>query len=492
MSMFVPNTARARVRALIALIGAALLCGALFGAAAPVASATSADLTRFGPKDFLRHSGPPTTTVESFTASDGPGTLEISGDGISSATVRLNGEKVLGTENGHGHHHHGWRGNGRHRDASRHGDGNLSVPVTLAAANTLEVSLRGKPGSSITARIKQHVDIGDLNITSVFHVGINVRDFEQQHAFYDTLGFESEINPAGPETNTPEVTETQGLPFYRLAVSLNSLNNLFAPPYLDTVQYFEPYREDPTYASPNHLGLAFATYGTTDLGAAVDYLKAAGIEFISAPATTVSGQRFAILKDPQGTFFKLVQAEGVPSGLPDSANLTEFEQVGINVSDMDRSREFYKIFGFTESNDSSETGKGEAAQAWGQTGRYAFRGQDLSLPGEGGGPSLQLQEWKKPYDPQPPYPLPINHLGIDRVDLATSDLLDTVAKLRELGIPQVGPIAPCCSGPESTFGIANVPGPRRHQRRGFRSDHPLRPKAGRGGAVGWPSAFVCG
>ena len=41
---------------------------------------------------------------------------------------------------------------------------------------------------------------------------------------------------------------------------------------------------------------------------------------------------------------------------------------------------------------------------------------------------------------EPPYPPPVNHLGIDRINFYVKDLTATVRAMNELGFEQLGPI----------------------------------------------------
>lgn len=416
-------------------IAAAIVLGVLGLFVAPaISSAEQANLTRFGPEDYERTRGKPTTSSSSFTASEGPGKLLVRNRGVRSARITVNGRTVV-----------------RSRDLR---GTMIERPVKLSEQNQIKVSLRGKPGGVLRVRVTQRVDV-DFNIVGQTHFGLNTSDFERQLAFYhDTLGFEGLINPAGPETNTLEVAQTLGLDEpYRLKVALSSVDAPAAPPFIDTVEFIDPYRGDPPYANLNHLGMAYATYGTTDLDGDVAYLKSEGVELVSAPATAPGGERFVFLKGPDGTFFKLVQDDDGEAPT-DTADLTRLLNTNMNVSDMRTSRGFYRMLGFTESENSSQRGSARLGRAYGLRRAIKFKGKDVSLGAGTDGATLQLRRWKRPYDDAPPYPLPVNHLGINRIALSTTDLTADVATMRELKIPQVGPIAPCCSGPDSTFGIA--------------------------------------
>ena len=126
------------------------------------------------------------------------------------------------------------------------------------------------------------------------------------------MGFIGETYPAGPETST---TFAQALGFpddYLIHVSLHSLEDPPTPPFVDTVQFRgNSYREEAPYVNLNRIGMAYATYSTTDLDGDVAYLQSKVVEFLSAPAKAPNGERFVVLKDQDVTLLKLIEtAEG--------------------------------------------------------------------------------------------------------------------------------------------------------------------------------------
>ena len=151
------------------------------------------------------------------------------------------------------------------------------------------------------------------------------------------------------------------------------------------------------------------------------------------------------LKDQDGTFLKLIEEPGDRTEGPDLVRLVN---TNMNVADMERSVEFYKLLGFTEQKKRSQRGSGKFAKAHGFDGPIAFEGVDVSLPGSAtplpfGGDdkaTLQLRQWKKPFDDSPPYSPPVNHLGIDRIAFYVDDLNATIAEMNRLGYEQLGPI----------------------------------------------------
>ena len=379
-----------------------------------------ANLTRFGPEVYELVQGQPTTHSASFRAVDGPAKLVLQNDGIDNAWIEVNGESVV-----------------EKKDFS--GKGEVVIAVDLKKENTIEVTVPGLPTGTLGVRVTQ-VTQADLGLERQGYFGLNTTDIERQRAFYETLGFIGEIYPAGPETST---TFAQALGFpedYLIHVSLHSLEDPPTPPFVDTVQFRgDSYREEPPYPHLNHIGMAYATYSTTDLDGDFAYLQDKGVAFVSAPATAPNGERFVFLKDQDGAFLKLIEtAEGAaPTPGPDLVRLVN---TNMNVTDLERSREFYRLLGFTESVPASQAGAGEFAAAHGFDGPIEFEGVDVSL-GEGtDGATLQLRQWTQPFDDAPPYSPPVNHLGIDRINFYVKDLDVVIKTMNELGFEQLGPI----------------------------------------------------
>jgi catechol 2,3-dioxygenase-like lactoylglutathione lyase family enzyme len=322
---------------------------------------SQANLTRFGPKTLERKPGAPADFSAKFRAIDDPAKLVLHNDGIDDAQVKINGRDVAGP--------HDFRANGE-----------IVVPLNLKAENTLEVRIAGGAAATCRMRVTQ-VTRANLGLERQGYFGLNTTDMARQRAFYQTLGFKGEIYPAGPETSTTFARSLGFADDYLIYVALTSLENPPVPPFVDTVQFRgDSYRNEPPYAKLNHIGMAYATYATTELDAYVANLRAKGVEFLSAPATAPNGERFVFLKDQDGAFLKLAEVEK-PAGAT-GPGLVRLMNTNMNVTDLERSREFYRLLGFSESAPSSLSGSGEFAAAHGFDGPIEFEGVDISL-GEG-------------------------------------------------------------------------------------------------------------
>lgn len=418
------------------------------------------------PADLTRHlahhvqaNGPPVESTDTFFGTEGTARLIVhNGDGsdpgtkVTSGSIVINGREILGPYD------------------FQHATDELEVPVQLLANdNTISVSLKcGYPrqkkchrGSSLKVRIKQVADI-TLNWTTRIHFNTNVSSFAVSRPWYRELGFV--VSSGFPDTNTLEVAESIGIDTpteydgshgpeaggYLLHGELIALQNAGGV-FIDLIEFTIPRNNEPPYAKLNHLGMARAALLTTSLDADYTYMSGMmGVEFLSPPVTRSNGTRFAIFKDPDGTYYELQEVVGVPNPLS-TTNIIDIGQVNINVSDFERSRAFYKMLGFELGVPLAETESPEVTQAMGFDQPYKIKGELLL----GYGTGIELVQWLDPYDPSPPYPIPINHFGINRLAYVTADLSGDVATLKSQGVEFISEIAPCCNGPDSGTGIVS-------------------------------------
>jgi catechol 2,3-dioxygenase-like lactoylglutathione lyase family enzyme len=148
-----------------------------------------------------------------------------------------------------------------------------------------------------------------MSIVGLVHVNVNCSDFERSKAFYEMLGFELFMEPL--PTNTPEVAAAVGLEPYRLRGGLMRLVDARSPFVIDLLEWQDPSDSSPPYARMNHLGIARIAMASSDLDGDMAKYKAAGVEFLSEPATVVweghADSRFVCFKDPDGTVLELVE-----------------------------------------------------------------------------------------------------------------------------------------------------------------------------------------
>ena len=316
----------------------------------------------------------------------------------------------------------------------------LAIPVLVVAGACAEPD-------ALIERQDRPTQTADIGLTGRIHFNTQTGDFARARAFYRTLGFTAGVG-GFPKTNTHEMARSLGM--YDLCtyeiqeIEVISIPASWGPTSIDLIQFAEPFNPAAPYESPTHLGMAYAALLTTDLDADVTRMREQGMEFLSEPYG-VPGDRFVFFTDPDGVFFKLEET-APPHADPDrEMQIRAMPYVALNVSDFERSLAFYRRLGYTESRPLPSTGALEEARAYGLDAPFQRRGAEIAIPG-GDRHRLQLVQWLDPYDDEPPYPPPINHIGIDRIALAVTDLHLAVSTLREEGAEFLSEIAPCCSG----------------------------------------------
>ena len=316
----------------------------------------------------------------------------------------------------------------------------LAIPVLVLAGACAEPE-------ALSERQDHPTQTADIGLIGRIHFNTQTGDFARSRAFYRMLGFTAGVG-GFPKTNTHEMARSLGM--YDLCtyeiqeIEVISIPGSWGPTSIDLIQFAEPFNPAPPYESPTHLGMAYAALLTTDLDADVTRMREQGMEFLSEPYG-VPGNRFVFFTDPDGVFFKLEET-APPHADPDrEMQIRAMPYVALNVSDFERSLAFYRRLGYTESRPLPSTGSLEEARAYGLDAPFQRRGAEIAIPG-GDRHRLQLVQWLDPYDDEPPYPPPINHIGIDRIALAVTDLDLAVSTLREEGAEFLSEIAPCCSG----------------------------------------------
>ena len=298
----------------------------------------------------------------------------------------------------------------------------------------------------------------DIGLMARVHFATHTPDFDRARAFYRMLGYTQGMS-GFPLTNTHAVARALGMfDICQYELAAGEVVQLPASPFganIDLLQFITPFNGDPPYELPNHLGMAYAALLTTDLGSDYEFLKSQDVEFLSEPYGS-PGDRFVFFRDPDGVLYKLFET-APPQGDPErNMHLAGMPYIGVNVSDFERSLAFYRELGYTQVNPLPATGTLEEARAYGLDQPFRIKGADIAID-RGDRHVLRLVQWIEPYDDEPPYPPPINHIGIDRIALVVTDLDRAVAILKEKGVPFLSDIAPCCSGTgEDTSGIVHA------------------------------------
>lgn len=336
------------------------------------------------------------------------------------------------------------------------------IEVTLTDTNTLTLTVPSTLSGPASIRIKQIADI-ELSVESFIHFNTNVSDFTAARAFYGLLGFEtiSEF----PDANTQAMARAIGIETpteydgsqggeaggYLLHGEIVGPGGFFDG-VIDLIAFTIPKDDTPPYAAVNHLGMARGAMYTTNLDADHEYMTTQGVEMLSEPVTRSDGTRFVMFKDLDGTFYELIEAAKEGEDEPtETTHIYKMAFVNVNVSDYERSRAWYQMFGYDVSKSLAPTDSVEVANAMGLDRAFEIEGAMLTHQRDGS--QIELVQWLDPYNAEAPYPIPINHLGIHRMALASTDIEGDVAALKAQGVEFISPITPCCSGEDASSSI---------------------------------------
>jgi len=166
-----------------------------------IVTSSAMDVTRFGPKQYVRATGKPQTVTDTFASYAGAGQIIVEngdasgGHRISSAVITLNGQQVFGPS------------------SFNQNVGHLEAPVNLLVNNTLSVELRSKPGSYLTVKVIQDVTAPTASITAepqaIILGGSATLSWTSTKADQVTIdpGI-GEVEPSGSLIVTPQETTT--------------------------------------------------------------------------------------------------------------------------------------------------------------------------------------------------------------------------------------------------------------------------------------------
>ena len=295
----------------------------------------------------------------------------------------------------------------------------------------------------------------DIGLWARFHFAIHTADFDSTREFYRRLGFTQGIS-GFPLTNTHAMARALGM-FDVCQYELEKGEVLLFPGAdnttgIDLLQWRNPFNSEPPYGKTNHLGMAYATLMTANVMSDYAFFKSQGVEFISEPFGA-PGNRFVFMRDPDGIYLKLEES-AIPSLKPNTeqTQIMGMPYIGINVSDIEASVAFYRRFGYEHVRWINEqTLSAEESAAWGFDQPVTYRGADIAIT-RGDHHRIRLLQWITPFDPEPAYPPPINHKGINRLALTVPDVERATRILQSQGVPFLSEVAPCCSGTATDTG----------------------------------------
>jgi glyoxylase I family protein len=146
-------------------------------------------------------------------------------------------------------------------------------------------------------------------IKSIFHININVKDFDRSLAFYQKLGFKVVLNIG--EGANPANDKGLGIPNSVGRAALLSLSDDPRATRIDLIEWKQPKTEGEPYPYLYHTGAARIALFTKNLDEEYARLKAEGVEFVSEPVIlrfrNGAGSKFCCFKDPDGTFLELIE-----------------------------------------------------------------------------------------------------------------------------------------------------------------------------------------
>ena len=334
----------------------------------------------------------------------------------------------------------------------------LAIAVLSVAATGSQADDDYELQATVQTPDIEFVSDTDIGLWARFHFAIHTEDFEKTREFYRQLGFTQGIS-GFPLTNTHAMARALGM-FDLCQYELEQGEVMLFPGAenttgIDLLKWRVPFNPEPPYARPNHLGMAYATLMTADLMSDYAYLQARGVTFLTAPYGT-PGNRFVFMRDPDGIYLKLeespipqLRSEG---GEGSQTHILGMPYIGINVSDVEASVGFYERFGYSSVRWINEqTLSAEESAAWGFDQPVRYRGADIAIT-RGDHHRIRLLQWLEPFDPEPAYPPPINHKGINRLALTVPDVERATRILKEQGVPFLSDVAPCCSGTDTDTG----------------------------------------
>lgn len=328
--------------------------------------------------------------------------------------------------------------------------------VTLITLMPISVPLNADTVSTLPEPLEPQ----DIGLIARVHFATHTTDFDRARAFYRALGYTEGVT-GFPLTNTHQMARSLGmfdLCQYELAKGeVMSLPGSPNPASIDLLQFKTPFNDDPPYARPNHLGMAYAELATTDFDGDLLRLEELGARFLARPYD--GAVRYAFFKDPDGVLYKLVPAEAGREAGAGGGDMQIFDMplVAINVSDLDASLAFYSKLGYEPvAAPVVKTGSVEQGTAHGLDEPFRLRTVEIAIQ-RGDQHRLRLSQWLTPFDAEPPYPPPINRIGINRVAVLVRDLERAVAILEAQGVPFLSQLASCCSGTgDDRTGIVHV------------------------------------
>lgn len=146
-------------------------------------------------------------------------------------------------------------------------------------------------------------------IKSIFHINVNVTDFDRSLAFYQMLGFKVVLDLG--EGSNPANKKGLGVPDSAMRAALLTLGDDPHATRLDLIEWRQPQTEGQAYPHLYHAGPARIALFTKGIDEEYKRLKSQGVKFVSEPITmnfpNGAGGKFCCFRDPDGTVLELIE-----------------------------------------------------------------------------------------------------------------------------------------------------------------------------------------
>jgi glyoxylase I family protein len=146
-------------------------------------------------------------------------------------------------------------------------------------------------------------------IKSIFHININVTNFDRSLEFYKKLGFKVVLNIG--EGANPGNDKGLNIPNSVARAALLALGDDPRATRIDLIEWKQPKTEGAPYPHLYHTGAARIALFTKNIDEEYARLKTLGVEFVSEPVViefgNKAGAKFFCFKDPDGTFLELIE-----------------------------------------------------------------------------------------------------------------------------------------------------------------------------------------
>ena len=147
-----------------------------------------------------------------------------------------------------------------------------------------------------------------MPVEGIYHVNVVCTDLVRSRAFYELLGFQSDIEL--PEGSDPAVATALGLPHGTSGKAVVMMIDREARRScrLDLLEWTAPPTVGAPYPTLLNAGIARFNLATTDLQQEYERLTAAGVEFLSPPMRMRSPEVLLVCaKDPDGTIVEFME-----------------------------------------------------------------------------------------------------------------------------------------------------------------------------------------